>query len=324
MAKVYGTNTPDNLLAAPGGDALFGWDKSNAPGREGPSTDHDTLTGGAGDDTLSGGQGNDVLFGGEGRNLLLGGNGDDRVTMLLGFGRDTADGGNGVDVLTIDASAQTKKITHVFGAADTETALGDGSTYIGFERLNFLGGKGDDYVIAGALSDRLYGGEGDDRLVAGGGRDQIWGDQGDDRIYGELGRDRLYGGDGADALGGGDGDDTLIGGLGKDTLFGQEGRDVFVFNEAGEKNFDMIEGFDGSEDRIHLSAALFDDLAKGALRSGQFVVGAEAKDANDRIIYTNGTGKIWLDVDGAGGAEKVLLAQIEKGLILNAGDFLII
>jgi Ca2+-binding RTX toxin-like protein len=324
MAKVYGTNSGDNLVASVNGDALFGWDKANAPGREGPATDHDTLIGGVGDDTLNGGQGNDQLFGGEGRNLLIGGNGDDRVTILLGYGRDTADGSAGVDLLTVDALAKTKPVTFVFGDADSEATLGDGSTYIGFERLRFLGGEGNDYVIAGALADQLVGGDGDDRLVAGDGGDQLWGDLGDDRIYGEAGRDRLYGGDGADALGGGDGNDTLMGGLGNDTLFGQEGRDVFVFHEAGQKNFDLNEGFDGSEDRIHLSAQLFDDLTAGALRPGQFHIGTEAQDANDRILYVKSTGKIWLDVDGKGGAEKVLLAQIEKGLILNAGDFLII
>lgn len=323
MAKVYGTNRPDKLAASDDGDVLIGWDKANAPGDEGPRSDGDLLFGGLGDDTLRGGAGADSLTGGDGDDLLFGGAGKDEIAFVFDLGHDTADGGLGIDRLVLDMTDRSRNLTTTFAQGDAEGKVA-GLTYTSFEKLWFLGGSGDDYVIAGALNDRLEGADGDDRLVAGDGADRLAGAAGDDSLYGEVGRDHIVAGEGDDALAGGLGHDSLIGGAGRDTLYGQEGRDVFIFHETGDDNFDNIRDFDGSEDRIFLSAALFNDLDKGKLAAGQFALGAEAQDAGDRVIYDSKTGRIWLDADGTGADEAVLVARITKGLILTAGDFLII
>lgn len=323
MAKIYGTNSSNLLTATAAGDALYGWAKANAPGNEGPATDADTLIGGRGDDTIWGGAGADVISGGAGKNQLFGGAGNDRVSLLLDLGADSAEGAEGVDLLVLDGRRQKTDIDLDLSDATETIGLADGTVLTGFERLNFLGGSGDDYVISGSLADRLSGGLGDDRLVAGDGQDRIWGQAGADRIYGEEGNDRLYGGQGADALGGGLGNDTLSGGAGRDTLFGQDGEDQFVFAHSGARNRDVIDDFDVADDQIQLAASLFDDLAAGALQKARFVLGTEAKDADDRVIYSAETGEIWLDLDGNGKGAKVLLAELDINLALTAADFMV-
>ena len=57
-------------------------------------------------------------------------------------------------------------------------------------------------------------------------------------------------------------------------------------------NFDVVTDFNGAQDNIRLAKSAFAALTGAAgttLSADQFVVGLAALDANDRIIYNNGT-----------------------------------
>ena len=158
------------------------------------------------------------------------------------------------------------------------------------------------------------------------GHDQISGGSGNDRLYGHTGNDVLRGAGGRDILLGDAGNDDLFGGVGNDVLTGGRGQDDFVFNTApsGSTNFDRITDFSAVDDRILLENAVFTRLAAGGLAASQFVLGTQAQDANDRIIYQRATGTLWYDRDGTGGAAKVAFADLADGTALTAADFLVI
>lgn len=125
------------------------------------------------------------------------------------------------------------------------------------------------------------------------------------------------------------------------------GNDMFVFaggrqgkvnGEAGSDRFDFrnklvkkehaptIGDFDVAADTIGVSKALFKDIGpKGAsLKKKYFEVGKKADDSNDRFIYNDDNGKLFFDKDGVGGAGHKLIAKLDDGLNLKAGDFLVL
>jgi serralysin len=64
-------------------------------------------------------------------------------------------------------------------------------------------------------------------------------------------------------------------------------------------------------------------LVAGTLAANQFVIGAAAQDADDRIVYDDTSGALFFDVDGAGGAAALQFAQVSAGLALTNADFLV-
>ena len=182
-------------------------------------------------------------------------------------------------------------------------------------------------ISAVALFDQVEAGnsvQAFNMLLAG--HDQITGGSGNDRLYGHTGNDALRGAGGREILLGDAGNDDLFGGVGNDVLTGGRGQDDFVFNTApsGSTNFDRITDFSAVDDRILLENAVFTRLAAGGLAASQFVLGTQAQDANDRIIYQRATGTLWYDRDGTGAAAKVAFADLADGTALTAADFLVI
>ena len=65
-------------------------------------------------------------------------------------------------------------------------------------------------------------------------------------------------------------------------------------------------------------------LEAGALAPGAFRRGSVAIDADDRILYGRGTGALYFDADGAGGADAVQFATLSPRLDVSIADFLVI
>jgi Ca2+-binding RTX toxin-like protein len=145
-----------------------------------------------------------------------------------------------------------------------------------------------------------------------------------DFLYGLKGKDKLIGNAGADYLYGGGGKDKLIGGDGPDQLDGGKGKDTFVFKSDPKLGADTLASFDAG-DRIELKAKFFPGLSTGELAPEHFVLGSQAVDGDDRIMYDPATGYLWHDADGSGSQGRTLVAVLPAGLdSFDAGNILII
>lgn len=253
------------------------------------------FNGSSGSDVLRGYDFNDVLHGNGGNDTLRGGGGNDK--LYGGEGADTLYGDNGNDALT----------------------GGNGN-----DSLN--GGAGNDTLKGDAGNDTLKGGTGIDVLYGGAGKDVLKGESGNDNIRGGIDNDTLFGDAGNDILYGEAGNDTLYGGTGLDTLYGGAGSDRFVFDTTlGKSNIDVIKDFDVRYDTILLDDDVFRKVgAVGDLAASAFVIGTQALDASDRIIYNKSTGALYYDADGSGSGAAVQFATLGKNLALTASDFDII
>jgi Ca2+-binding RTX toxin-like protein len=135
------------------------------------------------------------------------------------------------------------------------------------------------------------------------------------------------GNDGNDRLQGLHGNDKLSGGHGNDVLIGGPGRDSFIFDSqpADDTNVDRIVDFDGIDDRITLSSAIFLEAGPdGQLSEATFVTGSSAKDATSRIIFDYGYSfALYYDPDGTGARPQIKFA-IMNYTTLAAHHFLIV
>jgi cysteinyl-tRNA synthetase len=114
--------------------------------------------------------------------------------------------------------------------------------------------------------------------------------------------------------------------LGNDVLTGGAGADCFVFDTApGATNIDAITDFETGLDKIRLSKSMF--KISGSIKfADQFVVGTQAQDKYDRIIYDSTVNKLYYDADGTGKIAPVQFAEVAVVGIdkLSAVDFVLI
>lgn len=320
----------ENAIGGSGNDTVGGNDRNNhLQGLAGA----DTIYGRAGDDMIDGGDGDDVMYGHLGNDVLQASSGFNR--MFGNTGDDILIGGDGVDKMFGNQDSD-----QIFGGLGNDFAMGgEGNDYLegGLGNDLLRGNNGNDEIYGGFGWDKLRGGDGDDLLFgedgndyldAGSGNDHMEGGWGADVMIGKEGNDVLLGGKGNDTLLGGDGDDVIdggldadriVGGLGSDLLTGGDGADTFVFDNYS--GVDTITDFVSGVDRIELARPAFTEIRFGTLYNSAFVVGTQALDANDRIIYDQATGNIYYDADGSGAGEKVLFAQVAAGTVLTAADF---
>ncbi len=208
----------------------------------------------------------------------------------------------------------------------------------------FLGGSGNDRVMAGDGNDVIDGRGGDDYLDGGNGNDILLGREGDDELHGWFGDDVLYGGDGDDYLAGEFNDDTIYGeggndyalgsigndviwgGDGNDSLYGQGGDDE-VYGEAGN---DAVRGSNGN-DRLFggdgndfMMSDAGDDYAEG--QGGDDYVFAysgfdvlKGGDGNDQIFGESGVNELW----GDAGDDLIMGGDGDDLIYGNAGRDLI-
>lgn len=158
--------------------------------------------------------GNDIINNFGGFNSIQGNTGNDYIAVKFGGPSDsTYNGGNGND--TLDYSAATIGLVIQNGQSGkyfSNTGIPptiDGSNADSTSQFeNFLGGKGNDFIIGTASSNLLKGNGGDDNIRGMGGNDLIYGGSGKDALFGDDGDDQLYANDGEK--------DFLSGGIGLD------------------------------------------------------------------------------------------------------------
>jgi Ca2+-binding RTX toxin-like protein len=264
MAKVYGTNLPDNLAGlfdgiTDGDDIIFGFGGS------------DQIFAKGGNDILQGGDGHDYLNGGDGIDTANYGDSPEGVIVNLayvnpwtgyGFG-GTAEGDTLVGIENITGSWFNDFLTGNSGANALSGGWGNDSLQGGAGADTLNGGGGVDTavytqstagVMVSLLWDTASGGdaEGDElnsieNLSGSGYDDSLFGDNnanflngndGNDTLLGFGGDDILYGDGrslgGNDVLNGGAGHDTLNGGPGGDTMAGGLDADIFVWHSTNE------------------------------------------------------------------------------------------
>lgn len=339
--SLQGTASDDTMLGLGGNDVVRGW------------LGDDLLDGGTGDDLLIGRQGNDRYYvdsradrvidrPGEGmdtvystvsyalslrqdtENLILQGNAkqgtgnllDNRITVAdpngydrnLLNGREGADlmaGGNGNDRYYVD---NANDVIHEFGIGDD--SVFSTATYVF---------KGDlDPSPADAYIERLF-------LIGSANIDAI-GDSFGNLMLGNDGNNVLRGMIGDDVLHGGAGSDSIYGGQNLDRLTGGAGADGFYMDELyfNVLFFDTITDFTSGDDTIFLDRSKYTEISAGTLSQDAFVVGTEAQDAEDRIIYDAETGKIFYDPDGTGAHEMTFspLVIVTPGTTVEVSDFI--
>jgi Ca2+-binding RTX toxin-like protein len=178
---VRGAGGDDLILGNAGADTLKGDDGDDLiKGGAGDdvafgNAGNDDVFGGAGRDMLFGDQGNDRLFaddgndvieGGAGNDLVYAGSGDDRVIATVNDGDDVYWGEDGQD--TVDYSAYTADVKVDLGNGllqhgSVTSTQGGNDAIFGFE--NFIGGSGNDTIIANAAVNVMDGGPGRDTFV---------------------------------------------------------------------------------------------------------------------------------------------------------------
>ena len=247
------------------------------------------------------------IIGDEGENLLEGMGGFD---VLYGLGgNDVIDGGTGEDVLRGGAGDDTYYVD-AYGDIAIENA-GEGTDRVLSTSVYWLRPGNHVELLAaanqmGTENIHLRGNEFNNQLIGNQATNSLEGEGGDDQIWG-LG-----------------GNDVFDGGLGNDVLVGGEGRDRYIFSsELGANNIDTLQDFERG-DHISLSHLIFDTLGLGPIGSAAFVIGAAAREADDRIIYDQDTGRIFYDADGSGAGAAIQFAQVSAGTVLTAGDFSVI
>ncbi|NKF23342.1 calcium-binding protein [Solimonas marina] len=285
---------------------------------------NDTLLGSDGNDRIEGLGGNDVLAGHGGEDVLIGGTGSNVL-----FGEADND--------------------DLYGAeeSDIDTAIDNGETQSGTGQRGslFVGGDGDDRLIASNGDDYLHGGSGQDTIVAGAGDDVIWGDRdlaGANTDW-SVTRETIVNGSQTSynltesgvtpialAPGAGD-DDIIIAGAGADWVYAGGGNDFIdagtgndlVFADAGS---DVVLGGDGDDD---ISGDADDDGSSGGL-SGS-LHGADYLDggAGNDTLYGNGGADTLLGGAGSDylfGDDNVTPGQYQGDDTLDGGagnDYLI-
>jgi len=334
-----GRDGNDTLKGYGGADTLWGGDD---PDYLYGMNDPDTLHGEAGSDYLDGGVGADTMSGGTEDDIYIVDNPGDAVSESGGQGMDEVRAST-TWTLTPGADVETLRTTNDNGTGSIMlTGNLSANHIIGNNSANVLDGGGG--------TDELEGRGGNDQYIVDSASDTITeaGGQGSDTVYARAsytlnaGADveglqtvdsngmtaiNLTGNETGNLVRGNAGNNILNGGAGNDELTGLGGQDAFLFNTAlnAATNVDAITDFNVADDTIRLDDAIFSsNLGLGNISSGEFVIGAAALDANDRIIYNSNTGALFYDSDGNGAGAAIQFAELSSGLALTNLDFLVV
>lgn len=313
----------------------------------------DLLAGDTGNDSLRGEAGRDTLLGGTGNDTISGGVGVDTASFASHFG--AVSGGWTIDLNNANLRIQTARTTHLVAGVNVvemdllfgiENAIGSAgndvfklglfntitggagtdTVYFASTGLGTVATAADDYVLLGQgtsfSASTSYAFSGVEIFHTGIGQDTVQGSSAADVAFGDAGNDYLYGQGGNDRLYGGTEIDVLAGGFGRDTLSGGSGADRFLFNTTpvSASNSDIITDFAHLIDDFHLVRGIFTRLG-ASVDAAELRQGTVALDANDFLIYTKGTGRLYYDADGNGAAAQTLIATLVVGTVVSTADF---
>jgi len=249
-----------------------------------------TIYGTKNSDILYGTNVADIIYGYAGNDTLSGGDGND--TLIGGPGIDTMSGGLGNDIYSADNVDDI--ITENFNG--------------GIDKINssvtfMLSDNVENLTLTGTLNVN----------ATGNGAANI--------IVGNSGSNHLIGGAG---------NDTLNGKAGNNILTGGTGMDYFQFRTSDHIEtgyIDTITDFNVADDTIKLDKSVFTVFTNpnpSAIAISQFVIGSNAWDADDFIIYDNTTGRLLYDPDGSGSDAAIEFATVTTGLAMDNKDFHVI
>lgn len=239
----------------------------------------------------------------------------------LGAGNDTFDTRGG----TVWGSVQ--------GGEGDDTFRGDAT-----RGESFLGGIGAadalDFRFGGRVIVALDGSFENDGAALGDSYaefENVHGSQtGADSIRGNADANILIGYGGNDTLDGADGSDQLRGEAGVDRLTGGGGNDTFRYlslTDLGDVITDFSSAAAGNNDRFLFLASVFGDgVTTGTLAATAFRSRTDnlAQDADDRFIFRTTDTTLWFDQDGAGGADAIMVADLQAGATVTASDIVIV
>lgn len=241
------------------------------------------IFGNAADNSLSGDYGNDVLRGGDGNDILRGDDGNDHLV-----------GGSGTN--------------QVFGGTGNDTYYIENATTAVFEDAS-AGYDGVRSTVSYALTTNVESLALDGTAAINGTGNSL-----DNAIYGNVANN---------IISGGGGNDYLVGLAGNDIITGGSGKDAFSFGTPWE-GVDTITDFKVADDDFYITRSGFGSgLAAGFITANQFHIGSSAQDGSDRFIYNKGTGAVYFDADGVGGAAQIQIAKLSTGLALTNLDFFV-
>ena len=281
--QIYGRGGSDEIAGSLGDDQLYG------------GTGADSITGSVANELIQGGAGNDqISFGNAGTSFLYGGSGSDSFVAPATYGgTNNIDGGSGADILVF-TNVPTPVVVDL-GAGTVEGGNeGGGATthFVNVERAE------------GTFFNDILVGDGADNLFSGG--------------------------FGNDTLSGGDGNDTLVGHRGDDVITGGNGADTFIWVNAvffDNHGTDVITDFLSGEDKLSIVADL---SIRPAGSDGNFGVddarfysaagATSGNDETDRVIYDTTSGNVYLDFDGNGARQAMLMFTLVNAPVLQATD----
>ncbi len=185
-------------------------------------------------------------------------------------------------------------------------------SYSGVSFIKFFGGNGDDqFTCLGYFYCNAWGGRGDDVLQGGGLSDNLYGERGNDTLRGMGGwGDNLYGGANDDLLYGGDGSDGLFGGTGNDKSYGEAGNDRFLILKGKDG---QIQDMTASEAKVQFE----NGKRKWDLEEIEFVdVGlrmAHLRTGNDNLLESQSGGVLRFVRMNRGSTSNTLAANFNDG-----------
>ncbi|MOA19267.1 Poly(beta-D-mannuronate) C5 epimerase 5 [compost metagenome] len=130
----------------------------------------------------------------------------------------------------------------------------------------------------------------------------------------------LTGNSGDNVLKGLAGNDILVGREGDDTLIGGDGNDIFVFDNLD--GVDSVQDFTGGSDLLQLDALVFTCLAAG-VQDANLVMGTEAADSDDFLVFDADNGALYYDADASGAEAAVQIATVGVSSLV-AADFVVV